>query len=148
MKPASFQGGCFCRTVRYRVTADAAPFVVCHCRDCQFVSGGAPAHILVVPRDAIELLSGESALSSFASVSDSGHLITRQFCSVCGTPTFEILELEPDIRLVKVGTLDDATGLKVDATVWTISAQPWAYIDRSTQLFERNPPPQLDRKIG
>lgn len=59
---------------------------------------------------------------------------------------FEVLELEPDIRLVKVGTLDDPGGLKIDATVWTVSAQPWAHIDRTTQLFERNPIP-ADPKI-
>jgi hypothetical protein len=143
----TFLGGCFCRAVRYKVTAASTPFVVCHCRDCQYASGGAPAHVLVVPREGLELSSGEDSLRSFKTVAESGHAVTRQFCSICGTPMFEILELEPDIRLVKVGTLDDASGLKIDATAWTVSAQPWAHIDQTTQLFERNPAPPLDRKI-
>ena len=142
----SFSGGCFCRAVRFTVTAPATPFVVCHCRDCQYASGGAPAHVLVVPRDGLEIASGNDALRSFKSVADSGREVTRQFCSVCGTPVFEVLELEPDIRLVKVGTLDDATGLQVDATAWTVSAQPWAQVDRTTVLFERNPAPSLASK--
>ena len=54
---------------------------------------------------------------------------------------FEVLSLEPNIRLIKVGTLDDSSELKIDATVWTVSAQPWAHIDRTTQLFDRNPTP-------
>ena len=141
-----FSGGCFCRAVRFTVTAPATPFVVCHCRDCQYASGGAPANVLVVPRDGLEVVSGSDALRSFKTVADSGHEVTRQFCSVCGTPMFEVLELEPDIRLVKVGSLDDASGLQVDATAWTVSAQPWAHVDRTTVLFERNPAPPLASK--
>ena len=146
MTNASFPGGCFCRKIRYEVTAASTRFVVCHCRDCQYASGGAPAHVLVVPREGLKVLSGEDMLRSFESTADSGNTVTRQFCSNCGTPMFEVLELEPDIRLVKVGTLDDPGGLKIDATVWTVSAQPWAHIDRTTQLFERNPIP-ADPKI-
>lgn len=142
----SFTGGCFCRAVRFTVTAQVTPFVVCHCRDCQYASGGAPAHVLVVPREGLDIASGNDALRSFKTVADSGHQVTRQFCAVCGTPMFEVLELEPDIRLVKVGTLDDASGLQVDATAWTASAQPWALVDRTTQLFERNPAPPLASK--
>ena len=142
----SFSGGCFCRKVRFTVAAPSTPFVVCHCRDCQYASGGAPAHILVVPREGLEIVAGEESLRSFTSVSDSGHEVTRRFCSVCGTPMFEVLQLEPDIRLVKVGTLDDPSGLQVDATAWTVSAQPWAHVDRSTELFERNPVPPLASK--
>ena len=141
-----FSGGCFCNAVRFTVTAASTPFVVCHCRDCQYASGGGPAHVLVVPREGLEVVKGEDSLRSFKSVSDSGHDVTRQFCSICGTPMFEVLELEPDIRLVKVGTLDDANGLEVDATAWTVSAQPWALVDRSTELFERNPMPPLASK--
>lgn len=142
----AFSGGCFCGTVRFNVTAPSTPFVVCHCRDCQYASGGGPAHVLVVPREGLEVVRGQGLLRSFTSVSDSGHDVTRQFCSTCGTPMFEVLELEPDIRLVKVGTLDDASGLHVDATAWTVSAPPWARVDRSTQLFERNPAPPLASK--
>ena len=136
-------GGCLCREVRYTLAATPTPFVACHCRDCQYASGGGPAHVLVVPRDALTLTSGDTLLRSYTSISDSGHEVTRQFCGHCGTPMFETLEIEPEIRLVKAGTLDDGAGLTIDATAWTVSAQPWSHIDRTTRLFERNPEPPL-----
>jgi hypothetical protein len=133
-----FKGKCFCGDVKYNVTEEAIAFVVCHCTDCQALSGGGPAHIQVVTKDSLKIDDPSKRIADFSSKADSGNLVTRHFCSRCGTPMFETLEADPSIRLVKSGTMDDASQLKVDATVYTSSAQPWALIDRSSQLFEEN----------
>jgi hypothetical protein len=36
---ATFEGGCLCGAVRYRVAAEPLAALACHCRDCQYVSG-------------------------------------------------------------------------------------------------------------
>ena len=38
----TFEGGCYCRQVRY--LAEGKPWLKaqCHCRECQYFSGGAP----------------------------------------------------------------------------------------------------------
>ena len=136
--PGEFRGRCFCGDVSYRVSAEPIAFVICHCRDCQYASGGGPACIQVVAKEALEITDALNRITDYTSKADSGRLVTRHFCSRCGTPMFETLEADPTIRLVKSGTMDDASQLKVDATVYTASAQPWAHIDHTTQLFDRD----------
>lgn len=143
-----FKGRCFCGDVKYTVTEEPIAFVVCHCTDCQYASGGGPAHIQVVPKDSLKIDDASKRITDYSSKADSGRLVTRHFCSRCGTPKFETLEVDPSIRLVKSGTMDDASKLKVDATVYTASAQPWAHIDRTTQLFERDLVFPFERKGG
>ena len=135
-----------CKAVRFTLKAKSLPFVVCHCRDCQYASGGGPTYVLAVPREGVNVSNGEESIRSFSSLSDSGHDVTRQFCFICGSHLFELLQLRPGIKLVRVGALDDPSGLQIDATVWITSAQPWAYVDPGTRLFDRNPEPLLDSK--
>jgi len=36
----NLEGGCACRTIRYRLTANPLIVHACHCRDCQRLTGG------------------------------------------------------------------------------------------------------------
>lgn len=138
-------GRCFCGRVRFFVPVEPRSFVACHCRDCQYTSGGGPAFVLVFPAGSIQVSAGADALGTFVSVSDSGNEVCRQFCSDCGTPLFERMQLRPEIELVRAGAMDETRLLRVDATVWTSSAQPWVHLDEGSQHFPRNPTP-LNRR--
>ena len=47
------EGGCRCRAIRYRVTAE--PMFAFHgnCRDCQYASGGAGSTVVLSARDSV-----------------------------------------------------------------------------------------------
>ena len=36
------EGGCYCGAVRYKVQGDPLFKGQCHCRECQYISGGSP----------------------------------------------------------------------------------------------------------
>ena len=38
----TFEGGCYCRQVRYLAEGKRWLKPQCHCRECQYFSGGAP----------------------------------------------------------------------------------------------------------
>jgi hypothetical protein len=134
---APFQGGCLCGAVRYEVSAEPFAVMNCHCRDCQYTSGGAFSTVAVVPAAAFKLTKGTPR--RFTVKGDSGKEVTRSFCDTCGTPVFS----EPPggaIMVVKAGTLDDPSWLKMGGALYTKSAQPWAHIDPNLPAFEKMPP--------
>jgi len=134
---APFSGGCACGTVRYTVNSEPVAFMLCHCRACQYASGGEPAAVVVVPRAAFQLTEG--AVKRYSSKSEAGNTVTRQFCPECGTPMFSELEANPGLWVIKAGTLDDPSWLKPAAFLWTRSAQPWAHLDPALPAFEKQP---------
>jgi hypothetical protein len=134
---APFSGGCRCGAIRYEVASEPIAVMDCHCRDCQYASGGSHTTAVVVPAAAFRLTQGTP--TRYVSKGDSGKDVARNFCGTCGTPLFS----EPPggaIWVVKAGTLDDPGWLKPGGALYTSSAQPWAHIDDSKMKFEKMPP--------
>ncbi|HXC55795.1 MAG TPA: GFA family protein [Rhizomicrobium sp.] len=132
-----FQGGCACKSVRYEVSAEPIAVMDCHCRDCQYASGGSHTTAVVVPAAAFRLTQGTP--KRYASKGDSGRDVVRNFCGDCGSPLFS----EPPggaIWVVKAGSLDDPSWLTIGGALYTSSAQPWAHIDPGKLKFEKMPP--------
>ena len=50
MTRINVEGGCLCGAIRYRISGNVLGEVTCHCRDCQYVCGGAPAYVIAVPK--------------------------------------------------------------------------------------------------
>jgi hypothetical protein len=131
-------GGCLCKAVRYRITA--APIIAryCWCRDCQFFAAGNATANVCFPSNAVTV---EGRLTDYVSKADSGNIMHRRFCSVCGTPMFSSAESRPHLVFVRAGTLDDRELFKPANTIWTSSAPTWACIDEKIPRITHQPPP-------
>jgi len=130
-------GGCQCGAVRYAITDEPITAASCHCRDCQYSSGGAPAHALIFPTGSITLLRGSPKEHRYRG--ESGHIVMRSFCADCGTPLFgNSAGMGYDI--VRAGSLDDPEAFRARASLWTDSAPSWHHVDRSVPHFPRNSP--------
>jgi hypothetical protein len=135
--PAPFSGGCLCGAVRYTCTAEPFATLYCHCRDCQHASGGPNSTIVMVPKAAVEVTQGE--VRSYAKKSDGGDDVTRQFCADCGSPLFSVLGSNPDLWVIKAGSLDDPSWLVPSMNIWIDSAVPWAHIADDLPQMAKNP---------
>lgn len=131
-----FTGGCMCGAVRYEVPTKPLAQGVCHCRDCQYASGGAPANALIVARNSFKLTKGEP--KAHESTSDRGSRVLRYFCVECGTPLFTESSANPELWVIKAGSLDDPSWFNPGLAQWTSSAQPWAHIDSSLPQFDKD----------
>lgn len=132
-------GGCQCGAVRYAVTAPPVVVFVCHCTDCQRRSGSAFVVSLIVADSDFQLTRGR--LTPQTRTGDSGGQLTHWFCAACGTP---ILGMERGAspgryQTVRVGTLDDVSGIRPTVHTWTRSAQDWVTIPAGARMFEGNP---------
>ena len=131
-------GGCLCRAVRYRSTAEPIVARVCWCRVCQYIGAGGGTVNVCFPSAALTV---SGAVSDFSMVADSGNVAHRRFCPQCGTPLFSASEARPHLVFVRAGTLDDPELARPAMSIWTSSAPSWACLDPHLPRVERQPPP-------
>ena len=130
-------GRCFCGAIEYRVTGQPVASGACHCRDCQYVSGGAPAYVMLFPKDVVAITKGTPR--AYWSVAETGNRVARLFCETCGTPMFAENAANPDFIAIKVGSLGDPGIFKPQGHIWIKSAQPWHYINSALPRWEKDP---------
>lgn len=116
------KGGCLCGAVRYELRAEPAMAALCHCTHCQRQSGSVfSANLVVKVADYVQ--HGETKV--FEDKGDSGQAVHRHFCGQCGSPILSKVEIIPDMVMVKMGTLDDFSGIRPSAEVYTDHAASW-----------------------
>jgi Glutathione-dependent formaldehyde-activating enzyme len=77
-------GRCHCGYITYEAEIDPDKTLICHCTDCQTLSGSAFRVVAYTREDAFKLLSGE--LKIYVKTSESGNKRRQSFCPECGTP--------------------------------------------------------------
>ena len=136
------EGGCACGAIRYRLLEDPLELHICHCTDCQRVSGSAFVMSMATQRKSLEVVRGETTTVEF----DTPEGIHRreQRCPACESRLWSQPQAFPEIRTLRPGTLDDHGWLRPIAHIWTRSAQPWVEIPSDLLLYEGNPPDVLE----
>jgi hypothetical protein len=131
-------GGCLCGAVRYRVAGTPIARRTCWCRLCQKLGAGS-ATVNVGFRT--EDVSIEGKLTDYVSTADSGTVLRRGFCPICGTPVTSQAETRPHQLFLRAGTLDDPEIAAPEMTIWASAAPSWACIDAGLPRVEKQPPP-------
>jgi hypothetical protein len=123
----SFEGGCTCRAVRYRVTSRPMFVHCCHCRWCQRETGASFALNALVEADRVIVLSGSPEVVNTPSNSGKGQKITR--CPTCRIAVWSNYAGAGDkVRFIRVGTLDEPDQFPPDIHIFTMSKQPWVVL--------------------
>lgn len=132
------KGQCLCGKISFKVTAEPVMMVKCHCRDCQYISGGEASPIVFFPKDGVEF-SGEA--KTYSKSGDSGKSVHRSFCPECGVHVYSMADVAEGMVFIKAGTLEkeDAAKLKTAMVFFTKSANPFSHIDEDAQTFETSP---------
>jgi hypothetical protein len=150
----SYEGGCTCRQVRYRMTSRPLFVHCCHCRWCQRETGAAFALNAMIEADRVQLLQGEVGIVMTPSASGKGQKISR--CPTCRVAVWSNYGGGGDaVRFVRVGTLDEPDRLPPDIHIYTSSKQPWVILPAGTpavpefyKLDERWPKESLERRAA
>jgi hypothetical protein len=135
--PAPFTGSCLCGTIRYTLSVPVTELRACHCTHCQKASGAAGSVNAVIPGASFKITQG--APKRFAATADSGRTLYRYFCGDCGSPIYSHRAATPETLVVRAGTLDDSSGMKITMNIWTRSARPWAWIDPASKQHPGQP---------
>lgn len=110
----------------------------CHCRECQYITGGGPNFFMAVPEDGYRFTKGDPKTFTRSDIENPR---TRQFCENCGTHMTTLLPGRP-LVIVKVGTLDDPAqdygGSKL--AIFMKDSQPYHVVADGLPCFEDLPP--------
>lgn len=130
------EGGCYCGEVRYKAEGDPMMKAQCHCRECQYISGGDANVFVAMPIGGFVYTKG--APKTFKR-DDLERAVTREFCANCGTHLVTRPPGFPAV-IVKVGTLDDPKAFGgPNMAIYTIDKQSFHHIPDGMPAFERLP---------
>lgn len=131
------EGGCYCGAVRYMAEGEPLFSAQCHCRECQYVSGGSANVFMVMPADGFHYVKGAPATFTR---DDLEAPVTREFCSTCGTHIATRSPGLPDGVILKVGTLDDPGQYPgPQMAIFCAERQSYQTVPEGIPQFERLP---------
>ena len=92
-------GACHCGRISFEADIDTDKVGLCHCTDCQTLSGSAFTAFVPVPKHA--------------------------FCPDCGTRMYAAAEKDPRVFNLRIGTVRQRAALSPKSQLWCRSALPW-----------------------
>lgn len=130
-------GGCYCGSLRYEAEGEAIAAFQCHCRECQYYSGGGANYALAIPGAGYRLVSGKPKAFSR---SDLDKPATRIFCGTCGTTIASYYSDPSEAIFLKVGCFDEPGLFEPAMAVYTGEKQSFHQIPTTLPSFEKSPP--------
>ncbi|HUI25404.1 MAG TPA: GFA family protein [Candidatus Kryptonia bacterium] len=129
-------GRCLCGGVRFEVAATLGPVIYCHCSMCRRASGSAFATNASVRTDGFRITAGRELITEY----ESSPQQFRGFCSRCGSPLYGRQAAFPQMRRVRLGTLEGDPGTRSVAHIWVGSKSAWFEITDELEQFDEEPP--------
>jgi hypothetical protein len=118
-------GGCHCGAIRYAAEIEPEHVVICHCTDCQTLSGSAFRVVARTREGTFRLTAGAPRI--YVKTGESGTRRQQSFCPDCGSPIYStgVGEGQQKVHSIRVGTIRQRAELIPKAQVWHRSAQQW-----------------------
>lgn len=117
-------GSCHCGEITFEAQIDPHAVRICHCTDCQTLTGSAYRVTVQTPIGGFLLRSGIP--TTYVKTAASGNQRVHAFCPNCGTPIYSTDLQEPRAYGIRVGTLKERGELPPTLQIWYRSALPWA----------------------
>jgi hypothetical protein len=118
----NIDGQCHCGLVSYQAEIDPERVSICHCTDCQRLTGLPYRVTVICPGEQIRMTG--MAPKVYAKTGDNGRTRFQYFCPECGSPIFTSGDGEPDWG-IRWGSIRQRHLLKPTRQLWCRSAAPW-----------------------
>lgn len=115
-------GACHCGAITFTAEIDPSRVMVCHCNDCQVLSGSAFRPMVLAMFDNFRL---SGVTKSYVKVAESGHQRAQVFCPECGTQLYATAVDNPTTLNIRLGCIHQRAQLRPSAEIWRRSQAPW-----------------------
>lgn len=131
-------GGCHCGEIIFEANIDPNKVLICHCSDCQQLSGTAFRVVAISEVDGVTFTKGKA--KEYIKIAQSGNKRAQGFCLNCGSALYAT-SVDPSNRVygLRVGTIDQRNELVPTSHIWHRSALPWLSQLSSLPTFETIP---------
>ena len=117
------EGCCHCGRISYEAEINPDYVIICHCTDCQTISG-APYRVTVPVRTENFKLRGQP--KTYVKTADSGNKRVLAFCADCGTAIYSTSLEDRRVFSLRLGAVKQRAQLIPKSQGWCRSALPWA----------------------
>jgi hypothetical protein len=97
---------------------------ICHCTDCQMLTGS--AFRANIPTSAATFVLRSGTPKSYVKTAESGNKRRHAFCGDCGTPIYACAVEDPSSYSLRVGTITQRAAFAPRRQIWRRSALAWA----------------------
>lgn len=124
------KGSCLCGKVSYTYQGDIQEIALCHCSQCRKAQGGAFATNSPVETKKLTF-SGSEFIKEF----QSNDIKVRAFCSNCGSPLYSARSDLPQVKRLRMGTIETEFTCDYKYHIYTDSKASWHDITDQYQKF-------------
>jgi hypothetical protein len=117
-------GQCHCGAVVYSAEVDPESASVCHCTDCQRLSGSPFRASVPAKVESFHLLNGQPKI--YVKTAESGARRAQAFCDQCGSPIYASDAEKPSVLNLRLGAIRQRAAISPNRQIWCSSALPWA----------------------
>ena len=117
-------GRCHCGAISYRAVVDPDQAGICHCTDCQRLTGSAYRVSIPASAESFTLLGGQPKI--YVKTAESGNRRVQAFCAECGSPIYSCAVKDPPLYMLRIGGIDQRASLAPRRQIWCRSAMPWS----------------------
>ncbi len=118
------QGRCHCGALAWEAEIDPEAVSICHCTDCQTFSGGPYRASAPSKPGTFRMTKGRPKV--YVKTADSGRRRAQGFCADCGSPLYSAPAENPEVYMLRVGTLAQRSTLEPKRQIWCASSREWA----------------------
>lgn len=128
-------GACHCGNITYTAEIDPENVGICHCTDCQTLSGTAFRTSVRANKEEFHLNGGQPKI--YVKTAESGAKRAQAFCPECGTPIYSAAVRAPQVFNIRLGTARQRSELRPKAQGWCRSARDWVMDLHSIKQFAK-----------
>ena len=118
-------GGCHCGKITYEAKINIDNVVICHCTDCQKLSGAAFRTVVFSEEGTFKLKTGEPQV--YVKTVDGGIERGQTFCTHCGSPIYSTSVGDDPNKIygIRLGTVDQRNMITPNKQKWIGSSHSW-----------------------
>jgi hypothetical protein len=131
------EGNCHCGKIAYEATVNPDTVTICHCTDCQTLTGAAYGATVPALAETFRLLRGQPKI--YIKTAESGTKRVHAFCSDCGTPIYAAAVSNPQTYSLRVGGIKQRAELgRPKRQIWWRSALLWSMDIHEVEKYDRS----------